>query len=129
MGRKGVARGPRYTAEEDAILMAHYSTSDIVAALRAAGFERGEDSIRARKKELRRKSPTGEQLFTTRESLMERYIANRRERQQLAQELIDVSLALRSRERMEPVEELSPEDREAVVRRVEEILTELDREG
>lgn len=129
MGRKGMPRGPRYTPEEDAILMAHHATADIVAALQAAGYDRKPDSIRARKKELRRKEHTGGGLFAERESLIARYHSNRAERKGLESRLIEVSLALRAQERMEPVEELSDDDREAVTKRVEEILTRLEREG
>lgn len=128
MGRKGMPRGPRYTPEEDAIIMAHHATADAQATLRAAGYERGLDSIRARKKELRKKTLTGEQLFAERESLMGLYRLNRRERQQLEERLIEVSLSLRAQERMEAVEELSADDREAVTKRVEEILTQLERD-
>lgn len=130
MGRKGVARGPRYTPEEDAIIMAYYSTADAQAALRAAGYERGLVGIRARKKEIRKKEVnlTGDQLFAERESLIARFSSNRRERHDLEHRLIEVSLAMRAQERMQPVEDLPDTDREAVIKRVEEILTAIERE-
>lgn len=129
MGRKGMPRGPRYTPEEDAILLAHYATADIVAALADAGYDRKPDSIRARKKELKKKTLTGESLFAEHRSLTALYHQNRRERQMLEARLIEVSLLLRAETDFKPVEELTAEERAAVVKRVEEILTEIDGEG
>lgn len=114
-------RGPVYTSEEDAILMAHRSTQDVIEALRAAGYEREADSIRARKKLLRSKVDVGS-LSDERMQLVYDYRSLRRQRAALEARLIEVSIALMAAARMEPVEELDVEERNKIVVRVQELL-------
>lgn len=116
-----VPRGPVYTSEEDAILMAHRSTQDVIEALRAAGYEREADSIRARKKLLRSKVDVGS-LSDERMQLVYDYRSLRRQRAALEARLIEVSIALMAAARMEPVEELDVEERNKIVVRVQELL-------
>lgn len=89
-----MARGKPYTPEEDLIILAHESTADIVRDLKANGFERGADSIRTRKSDLRKRKADPAGLYNERHEIMQELAFMEKRKEKLATRLAQITVQL-----------------------------------